>query len=112
MKQITYSIAQQYTKTPGPRYNWQGTKSGQDFLETQLLALFDQAVSEDMTLIINLDKTVGYGSSFLEESFGGLTRERGIDKVEKHLSFISLEEDFLIDEINDYISDASKQNKV
>lgn len=112
MKEITYSIAESYTKKPGPRYIWQGSKSGQDFLENVLLTLFDTVVIDNQILTINLDKTVGYGSSFLEEAFGGLTRERGIKLVLNHLRFISHEEDFLIDEINDYIKEADSHDKV
>lgn len=112
MKEITYNIAESYTKKPGPRYTWQGTKSGQDFLENVLLTLFDNVVIENQILTINLDKTVGYGSSFLEEAFGGLTRERGIKLVSNHLRFISHEEEFLIDEINNYIKEADSHDKV
>lgn len=111
MKETTYSIAESYTKKPGPRYDWQGKQSGEDFLNNVLLSLFDNAVLHNQILIINLDKTVGYGSSFLEESFGGLTRKRGIINVRKHLKFVSLEEDFLTDEINGYIKDADNHEK-
>jgi len=111
MKERKYSIAESYTKKPGPRYKWQGNKSGEDFLETVLLDLFEDCVGAHEKLVINLDKTVGYGSSFLEESFGGLVRIKNRDLVNKHLSFISKEEDFLIEEIQGYINDAETHEK-
>ena len=101
-----YSIAKEYSRYPGPRYEWQGERSGQHFLETVLLDMFDEAVSSGEVLEINLDCTVGYGSSFLEEAFGGLVRKRDKSLVKKHLSFVSEEEEYLIDEINEYIDSA------
>lgn len=106
MTNISYSIAQDYTRTPGPRYISQGDFSGEHFRQTVLLDLFAEAVDKNEILVINLDNTAGYGPSFLEESFGGLARLKDKALVRKHLNFISEEEPYLIEEIAGYINNA------
>lgn len=103
MNRKDYSIARDYTRKPGPRYEWQGDYSGENFRETILLDLFDSAVKNNSVLFIDLDKTAGFGPSFLEEAFGGLARKRDRDLIHKHLRFISTEEPYLIGEVKGYI---------
>ncbi|MGX1113821.1 hypothetical protein ACSSVW_003250 [Pseudoalteromonas sp. MBR-15] len=86
---------------PGPRYKKLGTGSGEEFREWVIREL-----KHDPELTINLDGTIGYGSSFLEESFGGLIRENISEETVKAIKLISKEEPDLIDEINEYIDDA------
>jgi hypothetical protein len=86
---------------PGPRYKKLGTGSGEEFREWIIREL-----KHDPELTIVLDGTIGYGSSFLEESFGGLIRQNISEEVVKGIKLISLEEPDLIDEINEYIDDA------
>ncbi len=109
MNNVTYSIAKEYSREPGPRYTWQGTFSGEHFRETVLLTLFDGIVDNDALLTIDLDRTAGFGPSFLEEAFGGLVRLRGYDKVRRHLGFVSREEPHLIGEVNEYMTDAASE---
>lgn len=104
MNKIYFSIAKEFTRKPGLRYRSQSDFSGQEFREDRLLELYDKAVKENAVLIINLDNTFGYGPSFLEESFGGLARERDPKIVLKHIDFISIEEPYLKDEIKGYIN--------
>ena len=108
MSELNDSISSEYTKTPGPRYIWQGKYSGEDFYQTVLKGLFERALSSDSILKINLDFTAGYGPSFLEESFGSLVRDFGLEAFKKHIAFESEEEPQLIDEISEYALDASK----
>jgi len=108
MTLIKYSIANQFSRKPGPRYKEQGKNSGQEFLEDILLGIFDNAVNSGQILQINLDYTYGYGPSFLEESFGGLSRRRDKEIILKTLQFISTEEPYLIDEIKQYINGAKQ----
>jgi hypothetical protein len=86
---------------PGPRYKRLGTGSGEEFREWIIREL-----NHDPELTINLDGTIGYGSSFLEESFGGLIRNGVSDELVKGIKLISDEEPDLIEEINEYIEDA------
>ncbi len=60
---------------------------------------------------VDLDGTAGFGTSFLEESFGGLIRENQIsfDTIVSHIKFVSNEQPDLIDDINQYLSDARNE---
>lgn len=98
MKKII-NIAKDFSDSPGARYYDDGDFSGQEFRETILLKYFDSFDEIE----INLDGTEGYATSFLEESFGGLARLKGIDLVLKKIKFISEEEPDLIEEIKEYI---------
>lgn len=64
------SVARDFSKTPGPRFIKQGDWSGEKFRKV----LEDRLKRHDQ-LVIDLDGTRGYGSSFLDEAFGGLVRE-------------------------------------
>lgn len=97
-----------FSITPGSRYRDEGKKShsGQEFREDYLEPLFKEIIETDEKLIVNLDGTIGYGTSWLEEVFGGLARIYGKKLVSEKLIFISNEEPYLIDDLNEYIKDA------
>ncbi len=78
-----------YAQSPGPRYDDQGKKSGEDFFNSRLKSWFNDAVSSSRKLIVVLDGTDGYLSSFLDESFGRLVYYFGLDNVVKNLKIIS-----------------------
>lgn len=101
MSKIKINIAEDFTDTPGARYYDDGDYSGQEFRDNFLLKNFDDFDK----IIINLDGTEGYATSFLEESFGGLARIKTKKLVLEKLEFISDEEPDLIDEIESYIRD-------
>lgn len=100
---ITLTIATDFSKTPGLRYITQSKYSGEEFRETILKKKFLEAQEKDTKLMINLDGTEGMGPSFLEESFGGLAREYGIDEVKKRIEYIATEEPYLVEEILEYV---------
>lgn len=104
---ITLSIAADFSKTPGSRYRAESKFSGEEFREEVLKTLFLKAIERGTKLVVNLDGTQGYATSFLEEAFGGLAREFGPEKVLSHLSFISNEEEYLKSEIDGYIRNAT-----
>ena len=97
-----------FSITPGSRYKEEGKKahSGEEFREVFLEPKFEQAEKANVKLIVNLDGTIGYGTSWLEEVFGGLSRKLGEDRILKTLEFISEEEPYLIDDIKQYVKDA------
>ena len=98
----TIKIADRYP-CPGPRYIRLGPASGEEFRESWL----NKELNHCSDLTIDLDGTIGYGSSFLEEAFGGLIRENNLpSSVVLGLKFISIEEPELVDEIEEYIKDA------
>lgn len=86
---------------PGPRFKKLGPASGEEFREW-----IEKELKHSPDLTINLDGTEGYGSSFLEECFGGLIRYGNDPDLVRGIKFISEEEPELIDEIKEYIEDA------
>lgn len=100
MEARVISIANDFTRYPGGRYRTDGKFSGERFREDLLIPAVSQG-----EVVIQLDGTAGYGSSFLEEAFGGLARA-GILSVEELLGrirFVSSDQT-IIDEIVEYIS--------
>lgn len=102
------NISKEYTITPGARYITDGKYSGQDFREKFLEPLFQDNSTVKIQII--LDGTMGYATSFLEESFGGLVRKFGNkftnQEILERFHFISDEEPACINEISQYIKDA------
>lgn len=94
-----------FTKFPGPRYEAIGTFSGERFRNEVLLPKFQEANQNSEKLVIDLDGTHGYGSSFLEEAFGGAVRENLVF-TKDNLEFYSQEDGSLIEEIWQYIEEA------
>ena len=107
-------VALEFSKTPGPRYIKEGEFSGELFRKNILLPKLIEAINKNEKLLIDLDGTAGFGTSFLEESFGGLIRENNISysKIIETIEFKSTEEEYLINDINHYLKDAyDDQNK-
>jgi len=108
---LIINIAQEFALTPGARNIEEGSFSGEEFLKAKLLPKFELALKQGCSLLVDLDDTEGYATSFLEEAFGGLARKYGSDKVLKILEFKSDDEPLLIDEIKLYIKEANGKPK-
>jgi phosphomannomutase len=100
------NIARDFSRAPGARYRTDGKYSGEEFYENILKGLFIEILSLKYKLRIILDGTHGYATSFLDEAFGRLAKDFGIDKVKENVILISEEEPFLVEEINEYIDNA------
>lgn len=99
-------IAEDFSDVPYGRYDEDGPDNGQRFREEHLL----QAIRAYDEIHVYLDGAMGYGSSFLDEAFGGLYRTDGIDKsVLKKKLRIFTELEFLKDSIWGYIADAKRE---
>ena len=107
-EKIIIDISKHFSKTPGPRYVHEGDFSGESFRKKILYPKVKEVIAKNGKLVIILDGTAGYGTSFLEESFGGLIREDKIsyDDLINVLEFISNEEPYLIDDIYNYLKEA------
>lgn len=94
-------IAADFTRYPAGRYRTDGPYSGERFRDDILLP----ALKESGHVVIRLDGAMGYGSSFLEEVFGGLARSEvfSVDQLLSAMSFESSDQS-LIDEIREYIN--------
>jgi STAS-like domain of unknown function (DUF4325) len=105
MSKIMFSIAKQYTRFPGPRYARQGPHSG----ETLRKKLGKMLRGNNSIIVIDLDDTNGYGSSFLDEAFGGLVRSEELNPsdLRRRLSFKSDTDPSYIEEIWQSIGEAT-----
>lgn len=90
---MTYNVAKQFSTTPGGRFRKHGPYSGEAFRDDVLRDLLQRAIRSGDTLAIVLDGTAGYGSSFLEEAFGGLIRLGLFDRdaLQRHLELRALD---------------------
>lgn len=106
-------VAEHFSKAPGPRYRDEGKHSGEEFRIDVLYPMLQEAITSGQQVSVDLDGTFGFGTSFLEESFGGLIRENGLplETVLKHIEFISIEEPELLDEIRQYMDEAERERK-
>ena len=89
---------------PGGRYRADGPHSGQAFRDDELVpALLDEAGCARVTVVF--DGVAGFGSSFLEEAFGGLVRERQLTRefLRRRLSITTSD-----DGLKDYVLKAEE----
>lgn len=83
-------VAENFSATPGGRFPEDGEYNGQRFRKEFLLpALRGYKIVE-----VVIDGTEGFGSSFLEEAFGGLVRAEGfaVNELSKRLRIIALDQ--------------------
>jgi len=97
------NIGKDYSRFPAGRYLEDGHSNGQRFREQFLVP----ALRESSKIRILFDDALGYGSSFLEEAFGGLVRSKLFNKkdLEERLEIVTADESMKI-EISQYIADA------
>lgn len=100
------NIAQDFSPSPGHRLDSQGDFSGESFRENHLIPMLDEAIHNDVKLTIILDGGVGYAVSFLDESFGELSNYYNKEEVLNRIEFISDEEPYLIEDINEIINES------
>ena len=81
-----------FTEYPGPRYDEQGPESGEKFYVEKLNPLFLKCYKEGKKLVVNLDGTAGFASSFLDEAFGQLTYDFGAALLNEYLFIESADE--------------------
>ena len=91
MNNIQIDIKKDFSDSPGARYRKDGPHSGEEFYEEHLKKKFDEAISQKVKLVINLDGVWGYPSSFVSGSFGKLSLAYSAQKVLETIIFISNE---------------------
>ena len=104
---MTIRIATDFSRFPAGRYLSDGPYSGEGFMREKLIPALQNG---DKVQII-LDGTMGYGSSFLEEAFGGLVRLKqwSLEDLLTKIEIVSDEEPNLIHEIHSYMEDAADE---
>lgn len=104
----TINIEKDFSQFPSGRFFSDGPYSGEAFREKYLVP----ALKEADTVTVQIDGTRGYGSSFLEEAFGGLIRENGFsgNEIKEKLTIETKSIGFEIfkEAIWEYIEDAKE----
>src|SRR5690625_7342900 len=102
-KKTIFKIATGFSEFPAGRYPKDGPHNGETFRTEVLVPLLES----HETVIVDLDGTDGYGSSFLEEAFCGLVRRHGFTSVaiQKQFKLITEEDEKMIDEKWGYVKD-------
>ena len=77
-------VVENFSRTPAGRYLTDGPRSGEAFRRDHLVP----ALQRSDQVVVYLDGVEGYGSSFLEEAFGGLVRVEGFTKDKLHQSLV------------------------
>ncbi|WP_254603875.1 STAS-like domain-containing protein [Achromobacter dolens] len=100
-------VAIDFSPVPAGRYVSDGPFSGERFRDELLWP----ALRTGGRVTVDLDGAEGYGSSFLEEAFGGLVRLHKISASQLHQSLVlkSEEDNTLPIEIWGYVDDASSE---
>lgn len=101
---MTTLYIKDFSEFPGARERWMGPYSGEEYREDKLIP----ELLKDKSISINLDGVMGYGSSFLEEVFGGLVRSQKFshNEIRELVSnIVSNEDPDLILEISEYVED-------
>jgi hypothetical protein len=108
----TINIGKDYSETPLGRYRDDGDYNGERFREEFL----KPALAADQKVIVEIDDVEGYGSSFLDEAFGGLVREGYFNpaQLKQKLEIRSSNPDFGLyrELIWKYITEAKPRKKV
>jgi hypothetical protein len=98
---VTIKVAEQFSRFPAGRFISDGPYSGEHFRRKFL----EPALKGSGDLVVDMDGARGYGSSFLEEAFGGLIRI-GLSKELVRRIQIKAANASLRAEIYDYIDKA------
>jgi hypothetical protein len=76
---VRINVAQDYSRTPAGRVKDDGPFSGERFREEILIPALK---SSNDIVEIDLNGVLGFGSSFLDEAFGGLVRSKSFSAEE------------------------------
>lgn len=106
-------VATDFSRTPGPRRRKEGKHSGEEFREELLAPAAKSAIESGEDLVVDLDDTAGYGTSFLEEAFGGLVRNDGVSLAAllRVLKVVSEQEPDLLLEVDEYLTEADAETR-
>ncbi|RUM95325.1 DUF4325 domain-containing protein [Pseudaminobacter arsenicus] len=76
------SISRDFSPYPAGRTIKDGPNNGTRFRTEFLVPALQKSVTSGEKVIVDFDEVRSFGTSFLEEAFGGLVRVEGFDKKE------------------------------
>lgn len=113
---MTIDIALQFSRHPAGRVKTDGPDNGERFRNEYLVPTLINAMSESSVqeVIVDIDGCRSFGSSFLEEAFGGLSRVPAfpfsdainILKIRSKKPHLQIYKDSILE----YLSDAKAQS--
>jgi len=117
--EMTIDVAREFSPYPSGRVTKDGDYNGERFRKEVLIPAIKTALNTKgvtPSVIIDLDGVRAFGSSFLEEAFGGLARDPGIifkdaltvlkiKCTKAHLKIYK-------DAINEYLDNADKKTAI
>lgn len=93
---MDYNIGTEFSDIPAGRFKGEGDDfTGEHFREDVLKGLLEN-LADGETLNVKIDDVEGYGSSFLDEAFGGIVRKKYMssEKLLSVLNIVCEDEDF------------------
>lgn len=101
---IKYNFATQYSKYPGGRFERLGPFSGEDFREKVLRDIFvsGKSIEIDATGVVT-----SFSPSFLDEAFGALAKEFGLQKFVATVKLYSNDNPSLSEKMMYYVERAA-----
>lgn len=102
-KIVIYNFSEEYSKYPGGRFERLGPFSGEDFRDKVLRTIFetDKSIEIDATGVVT-----SFSPSFLDECFGSLAKEYGLDIFNKRVKLFSSDNPALTEKMMHYVERA------
>lgn len=104
-------IASEFSDTPGGRTPNEGEFSGEEFRDNVLEPAYKKSFASNEILSIDFDGCYGFGTSFLEEAFGGLVRKYKYKDVLSHIELIANDDETILVNVPKYIKAEEQKNK-
>jgi len=110
----TVKIRDDYNWSTGSRLIIEGPHSGEDFRIKFFYPMIIDAIASNETLTIDFDGGIGYGTSWLEEVFGGVIRKDRVDAqdVRKHLRLIATQQPYILRLVDKYMKQAEEKARL
>lgn len=107
----TINIGNNFSKDPAGRYYTDGDSSGEQFREEVLRVAVANLQGDEKLIIILDDDVDSYGSSFLNEAFGGMVKYGYLSaenlKAILHIDYSDSDYEFYKNKIFEYIDNAN-----
>ena len=108
---IRIKISTDFSEIPSGRSAVEGEHSGEEFRDTLLVLKYEEAEQKDDILEIDFDDCYGFGTSFLEEAFGGLVRKYHKHGVLNRIRIIANDDETIPDNIEKYVIAAEAEDR-